>query len=157
MKKLIKRVLFWTLIGTIIVGCEKEESEIVTPQEQKNNISNKTKLINNKNGEEVTFISEENFESEFESFSQTFFTDHPLGLIDIEYIPSSLQYKLTTQDEGPTEPSGERVICRSSDHGTMLNCYNLHRQFAIGFDDCEYYWIERPYNGGRVWEGHVDC
>lgn len=157
MKKLIKGVLFLAIVGTMIIACEKEDSQITPTEEKLNKSISKDKTSNNKSGESVTYISAANFESEFESFSETFFTNHPLGLIDIEFIPASSQYKLTTQDEGPSEPSGERVICRSSSHGTMMNCYNNHKQFAIGFDDCDYYWIESPYSGGSVWEGHVEC
>lgn len=157
MKKLIKGALFFALVGTVVIGCEKEDSQITRSSNTSDNTITKKTLSNDKSDDNVTYISEVNFESDFESFSETFFTENPLGLIDIEYIPGSYQYKLTTQDEGPTEPTGERVICRSSDHGTMMNCYNNHQQFAIGFSGCDYYWIERPWSNGSVWEGHVEC
>lgn len=116
-----------TFIGALFVSCEKEGSTI---EEVSMETRWKEKTANNKNGE-VTYISEANFDSEFESFAETFFTDHPHGLIEIEHLPQSAQYALTTEDEGPIDPiSNERIVCRG-EKSNVIACAQRHAQFNI--------------------------
>lgn len=160
MKKLIKGTILLTLIGAMFVSCEKEDYQTMEGSQSIESVS-KPKTNIHKSGENITYISESEFDDEFDSFAETFFSQNSEGLIDIEYLPQSLEYRLTTQDLGPTDPiSGARVVCRGH-HSNVVACLDRHKRFAIGFDHdvCEWYWIERPYAGGNgsTWEGHVDC
>jgi len=125
----MKLALFLVLTGTILVSCQKEEVVENLPAQS----FNKTKSTsnNNKNDNEITYILEENFDVEFESFAEIFFTEHPYGLINFEYYPESLQYGLTTEDLGPKDPvSGERMVCRG-ERSSVVACANRYAQHNI--------------------------
>jgi|GEM_PF-2797389 len=127
----MKTALFLVLTSTILVSCEKEEEEEVESLTTQS--INKSTSNNNKNNNEITYILEENFDIEFESFAETFFTEHPYGLINFEYYPESLQYSLTTEDLGPKDPvSGARVVCRG-ERSSVVACatrYSQHNAFG---------------------------
>ena len=77
-------------------------------------------------------ISEAKFEEEFEPFSEAFFSIYSNGLIEIEYLSNTAQYALTTNDVGPIDPfTNERVICRGSDQGTVVNCAQIMLDFLL--------------------------
>lgn len=131
MKKLIKGVLFLAIVGTVFVGCEKEENSYSTVKDERFS-PDKIDVNNNKSGGDITYISEANFEEEFETFSEAFFSVYSNGLIEIEYLSNTAQYALTTNDVGPIDPfTNERVICRGSDQGTVVNCAQNYVRFSI--------------------------
>lgn len=114
--------------GLVFQGCEKEENNF-TPTDSNQALSTtKKNAINNKNNVgDTTYISEVNFEAEFDSFAETFFTNHPHGLINIIHIPEESLYALTTEEEGPIDPiSGERIVCR----GERSNVFACAQRFA---------------------------
>jgi len=129
MKKFINGALFLALVGMVMVGCEKEEnlSELSSKGNQEF-----TKLDIRKNkSSEITYISKENFESEFESFSDDFFSNNSLGSIEIFYDTAQQQFELTTMEIGPFSPgSGERIICHSQNAQVVINCQAMHQQFS---------------------------
>lgn len=160
MNLLIKRVLLLTIIGTLFASCGEEDNELIS-ERKSSETATKSKQFNNKNGESITYISETIFDEEFNSFAEAFFSEHSEGLIDIEHLPASLEYKLTTFEVGPIDPiSDARIICRGA-HSNVVACMerHKHKNGAIGFAGCEYYWLEIPFAGGNgsVWEAHVDC
>lgn len=153
MEKVINRFLFLILIGTLTISCEKKVDQV------RPSAGTKFKSIDNKSND-VIYISEANFETEFDSFAQNFFTENPHGLINLTYIPEESQYALITMDVGPVNPSGDRIICSSNDFSTMMGCLNRHRNFAIGFDGCAYGYNVNVYDdgSGRIsYEGFVQC
>jgi hypothetical protein len=152
MKKLVKGALFLAIVATVIVGCEKEDS--ISSTEISDNNLTKDKTVSNKDGSGITYISANNFDVEFDVFAELFFGDHPEGLIELEYLPDTEQYALTTEDTVPIDPiTNARVICRSSDLEAVLGCLNRHHRFAIGFDGCDYSYTQ---NAG-VYVGDVTC
>lgn len=162
MKKLFKGVLFLALIGTVMVGCEKDESTPIETINNTNPHSTKTKTLNHKDGSNTTYISETNFDSEFDTFAEDFFTEYPNGRITGTFIEEINKYEITTDQNNPIDTSIlKRVICRfGNDFQAMQKCLDRHYDFAIGFDGCAYGYDTKPYGdgSGRVWyNGFVDC
>lgn len=152
MKKLMKGALFLALIGTLIVGCEKDES--LSSSVPSNENLNKVKTINNKDGGNITYISANNFDVEFDEFAEVFFDDHPNGLIELEYLQDNEQYALTTEDIGPIDPiTTERIICRSSDKDAVIGCAQRYVRFSI--EGCPV--TVSQHSSGMAWVAETNC
>lgn len=160
MKNLMKGALLLALVGTFTIGCEKE-NELSPTSDVTDNTFSKSKKNNNqilKSGTETTFIDSIDFEDEFPSFGETFFTDHPYGLIKIDYQPEEKLFALTTEDPGPNLPgSAVRVICRGP-KSNVVNCANIYVKFSI--EGCPVNIVEVFYQDGSgrsTWEAHTNC
>lgn len=132
MKKLIKSAIILALTGIVMVGCEKEESPTNESIMQESLDKKEMIKLNNK-AIEVTYIAEENFETEFEGFAADFFSEYPYGLINFDYISSTSQYALTTEPLGPKNPdSGDRIVCRGERSAVIACARNYARTNIFG-------------------------
>jgi hypothetical protein len=155
MKKLMNKVFFLAIVGTTIIGCEKEESNVFNDSES---FEVKQKKAYNKSTEDTTYIAESDFEAEFELFAQDFFNNYPQGLIEIEFRASSATYALTTDEEGETGPDNEIIICRSNSFGDAARCKSyVDNDMLFAYVGCEAWILVRHHLGGTVYETHVDC
>jgi len=113
------------------MSCEKEETDTIPQVNTSNKSVNKKTDFNDKSDNGVTYILEDNFESEFEIFAQNFFTTYPYGMIEITHLPESAQYALTTEDEGPIDPiTSDRIVCKG-EKSNVMNCAARFTQFNI--------------------------
>ncbi len=125
MKKLIKGALFLALVGTIMVGCEKDESQPNQSSINNQSITTKTKNSVNKSAETMTYtINREDIEDEVltitdETFNSTFLSENPNSWVTI--VPSDVPNQMTVtimpngDDNGnPVTPSPDKIVCSGS-------------------------------------------
>lgn len=145
-------------LGMVFHGCEKDENAINNKQFLKEQTIKSNTVLNKTSQSDTTFIPQNEFEVEFEPFAETFFLNNPIGLIVITPMLDEELYAITTEEEGPTTPSAERVVCRGTDAGTVFKCAKLYARFNIFGCGVDVY--KKPFDDGSgryYYEGHTDC
>ncbi|MBR9831437.1 hypothetical protein GYB57_04760 [bacterium] len=159
MKKLIKGALFFALVGTVIVGCEQEES--IKPISNNDHASQKVKVKNtqtDKSNDLQWEVTPEDLEDEVYNLTVDFSDDpdYEEATITITPIPQSSNYLFSLDIDGMAgnpnlPPTPEKIVCEGSGYsfakcvgnwldanpnGCLLICNDGNGGYTADDDNC---------------------